>query len=103
MLFSTGRLVWISVLFISVIMVFNVTGMMITQATEATTRNVVDGARTLCVWITMVVLNQLGTGYGEDVGWYSYIEGAGFLILILGMFVYYQVLKLPCLPPPLES
>lgn len=92
----------ISIGFIIVVMVYNVTGMMITQVTHATTRNVVDGCRTFCVWATMVILHLFSDDYGEPLGWWSLIQAAGFVFLILGMFVYNKILKLPCtaLYPP---
>mmetsp|Transcript_226 Transcript_226/g.450 ORF Transcript_226/g.450 Transcript_226/m.450 type:complete len:389 (+) Transcript_226:92-1258(+) len=86
----------ISLLFIVVVMVYNVTGMMITQVTHATTRNVVDGCRTFCVWATMVILHFFSDDYGEPLGWWSLIQAAGFLLLVLGMFVYNKILQLPC-------
>merc|ERR1719356_1113908 len=70
--------------------------MVITEETSSTTRNVLDAGRTLCVWLFTLLLDVVAPQYGEAVGWFSFIELSGFIVLILGMFVYSGTVKLPC-------
>jgi len=80
----------------AIVLLFNVAGMVITEETEATTRNVLDAGRTLCVWLFTLLMNLVAPQYGEAVGWFSFIELSGFIVLMLGMFVYSGTVELPC-------
>merc|ERR1712032_1406815 len=92
----SGKVLGLVILFVLVVMVSNVTGLIITNLTQSTTRNVVDGVRTMCVWMTSVVLFYVQPAYGERIGMYSLVEAAGFLLLIIGVFVYSRFFRLPC-------
>lgn len=86
---------WITIVFALVITLYNITGMWITEVTEATTRNVMDAGRTLCVWLFTLTMSFVMPQYGEKLGLFSLIEAAGFLVLMIGVFVYYKTINLP--------
>jgi len=88
----SGRIALFSFSYMVFVMLYNMTGMMITEMTQATTRQVLDAGRTLGVWATFVLI---GGNMGEPLGWYSWIEAGGFVLLVAGMFVYYRVVELP--------
>lgn len=81
--------------YVFVICLYNVSGMWITEVTDATTKNVMDAGRTLSVWVATLLLAVIYPRYGEPIGWFNFVELAGFLLLMLGMFVYYDTVKLP--------
>merc|ERR1711920_113179 len=95
MLAGSSTLQFIFLLYASVIMGYNWPGLTITNITEATTRNVIDALRTLCVWVVALILHYIVPQYGEQVGWWCWIELAGFLLLTLGFFIYEGMIKLP--------
>lgn len=99
----SASLVGITCVYVVVIMLYNVFGMVICDETEATTRNVIDAVRTLCVWLLAVVLQFIDPTYGEKLGWWSIFELLGFAVLTLGLFVYYDVISLPCVPREVEE
>jgi hypothetical protein len=105
MLSHSMPLMGISLVYILVVMAYNATGMIICNVTEATTKNVIDAARTLGVWVVAILIEPIDAKYGEKLGWWSMIEFAGFVLLTLGMFVYYDVVSVPCLrePPAAEA
>ncbi|EDQ92026.1 uncharacterized protein MONBRDRAFT_14488 [Monosiga brevicollis MX1] len=67
---------------------FNFSGISVTQEMSATTRMVLDSVRTLTIWV-----------YGMAVGWedFQYMQVIGFFFLIMGTFVYNDLLILPAL------
>jgi len=67
---------------------FNFAGISVTKQISATTRTVLDSIRTFIIWI-----------FSLSIGWqkFSAIQMAGFFVLILGMFLYNNVLIRPFL------
>lgn len=94
MLGHSALLVSVAIVYICVILTYNVTGMFVCDHTEATTRNVIDAARALCVWVCALLINAISPGApgGESLGIWSFFELAGFILLVLGLFVYYGVI-----------
>ncbi|XP_054156419.1 solute carrier family 35 member F6-like [Oppia nitens] len=70
---------------------FNFAGISVTKQMSATTRTVLDSVRTFVIWIF-----SLAIGW-EIPGNRTYIQVAGFIVLLLGMFVYNDVLVRPML------
>jgi len=96
MVWHSVPLMIMSFSYAAIVLLFNVAGMVITEETEATTRNVLDAGRTLLIWICTLLMNLVAPQYGEAVGWFSFIEFFGFVVMMLGMFVYGDVVQLPC-------
>jgi hypothetical protein len=67
---------------------FNFAGISVTKQISATTRTVLDSVRTFIIWI-----------FSLSIGWqkFSPIQMAGFFVLILGMFLYNNVIIRPFL------
>ncbi|XP_018015720.1 solute carrier family 35 member F6 isoform X2 [Hyalella azteca] len=65
---------------------FNFAGVSVTKELSATTRMVLDSVRTLVVWLTSLALKWQP---------FHYLQPIGFIVLVLGMFIYNDVLILP--------
>lgn len=65
---------------------FNFAGISVTKEISATTRTVLDSVRTLVIWL-----------FSLAVQWqaFSVLQLAGFLVLIVGMFLYNDVIIRP--------
>jgi len=65
---------------------FNFAGISVTKEISATTRTVLDSIRTFVIWI-----------FSLSVGWqkFSAIQLGGFLVLLVGMFLYNDVIIRP--------
>jgi len=73
---------------------YNIAGMMICERTDATTRNVIDALRILCVWILAILLYAVSPEIDggpapvwEKPGVSSLVEFSAFVIFMLGLFV----------------
>jgi len=88
----------VNLVYIVVILVFNLFGMMITQVTDAMLRNIMEPIRTLLVWVTMVFVCYVVTKQkaGERVNLWSLLQLAGFIVLSFGILVYNGVIRFKC-------
>lgn len=88
------------------VLLFNITGMVITSLTSAMTRNILEPVRTLLVWVVMIALCYIFTRQtmGERVNLWSLLELGGFAMLSFGVLVHNGVIRLRCLKyPPKEE
>eukprot|EP00727_Mastigamoeba_balamuthi_P006612 m51a1_g2571 hypothetical protein (424) ;mRNA; r:377534-378949 len=98
MVWNSPMILWLNLAFAFFILFFNLYGMIITEATDALTRNLLEPMRTLFVWVAMVFIYYVVShNYGESVNWWSFLQLGGFLVLVLGFLVYNGALHLPCL------
>lgn len=67
---------------------FNFAGVSVTKELSATTRTVLDSVRTFIIWIASILIPGLQ-------GKFSWMQLGGFVVLLLGMFVYNDVLIRP--------
>jgi len=67
---------------------FNFAGLSVTREVSATTRMVLDSVRTFFIWI-----------FGLAVQWqkFNFFQPAGFVLLITGTFIYYNMIFAPIL------
>lgn len=67
---------------------FNFTGLTVTKYLNATTRMVLDSVRTLFIWI-----------FSLSIRWqeFYFTQAVGFFFLILGTFIYYDILIPPAI------
>ena len=100
------------ILYVIVILLYNVTGMFVTNITSAVVRTILEGLRTLCIWFVQLVMfyAMRGTKYGNehsDMGeeWtpWSFMQLAGFGLLFTGMLLYNKILRLPFFTYPPEK
>jgi hypothetical protein len=115
MLRKMPMLIGLSVAYVIAILGLNVCGMLVTEITNAVMRTIIESMRTMCVWVVQLILfyalkqTEYGhkhPGIGERWTDSSFMQLAGFLLLVSGMFVYNRsieawFLKYP--PPPEEA
>ncbi|CAK0780911.1 hypothetical protein CVIRNUC_005219 [Coccomyxa viridis] len=72
------------------LLLYNVAGMFVTEEMGAVSRTVFESARTLFVWLGDLLLYYTHTGLGEQWNNSSYLQAAGFAVLVVGTLVYAQ-------------
>lgn len=65
---------------------FNFAGISVTKQFSATTRTVLDSVRTLIIWVFSLLI-------GDEK--FSFVKLAGFVVLLIGMSIYNDVLIRP--------
>jgi drug/metabolite transporter (DMT)-like permease len=91
---SKDHVILLSLSVTAVIMLFyNVLGMQVTSHLGALFRSILETTRTLLAWIVGLILYYSDVKlYGDPIGeaWtnYSYLQAAGFAVLVIGTFVY---------------
>ncbi|EAY03123.1 hypothetical protein TVAG_328950 [Trichomonas vaginalis G3] len=64
---------------------FNWSSFVYAKLLSATARSLIDSSRTIIVWIIMVIVFYASKHrYGEGLTWWSFLEAAGFVFMILG-------------------
>jgi len=97
MLGNNMVLLGVVILYVVVILVFNLSGMMITQVTDAMTRNIMEPIRTFLVWAFMVFACLVFKTIGERINLWSLLQLSGFIVLTFGVLVYNDVIHMKCL------
>ena len=92
------------ILYVFFILLYNVTGMFVTNITSAVVRTILEGLRTLCIWVVQIIIcySIKGTDYGnkhstlgEEWTSWSWMQLSGFLLLFTGMLLYNKILRVP--------
>jgi len=105
MISNSGPLFWLVIVYLFSCGTFNASGISVTGALSATQRQIMDASRTSVIWLFGLTVHYLideTSPYGEAWTVYSYLELAGFLMLVAGQSIYGEFLKVPGLyyPPP---
>ena len=86
------------------ILVYNLTGMIVTLFSSAIHRNIYEALRSAAVWVLSLIVYRLNNDAGEKLSWpSSFIQLIGFSVSILGSFVYNRVVKFSCLKDSNEA
>merc|ERR1719161_1669138 len=89
LLTGNDRFLKLAIAYVFSIVVLNVAAVILVKLTTATTCLVVDVARTVLVWLSAVLLYQVGeTDAGEQVGWWTVPEVLGFVLILAGAWSY---------------
>lgn len=101
------------IIYVFVILLYNVTGMFVTKITSAVVRTILEGLRTLCIWVVQLIIfySIQNTKYGhehptlgEEWNIWSWMQLSGFLLLFTGMLVYNRIIEVPIFKyPPKEN
>jgi drug/metabolite transporter (DMT)-like permease len=81
--------------FIIAVLGLNMFGMLVTSHTNAINRTLMEAARTILVWIVMLIAFAAGWGFGEPWSKWSWLELSGFIILVCGTVIYNKIWKFP--------
>lgn len=80
------------------IMLFNFYGLILTQKVSATFRAIWDAMRTILVWVSLYhnsKATSLGFGLESFILIPFLIQGGGFVFLLLGNFIYNEIIEVP--------
>lgn len=92
---SSTPLILFSLVYWVSILLLNYGGMVVTSELTAVHRTIFEALRTLFIWITsLIIFYGIDEKYGEDWNAYSYMQLAGFAILVLSMLIYNQAVKI---------
>lgn len=109
MIGNSNVLIAFVIVYILVILAYNITAMYVTNITSAVMRTILEGLRTLCIWIVQLIIfySIQGTKYGnehpslgEEWSKWSYMQMAGFLLLFTGMLLYNRIIEIPIFKYP---
>jgi drug/metabolite transporter (DMT)-like permease len=92
---GNGKVAGISAIFVVAVLGLNIFGMLVTSSSEAINRTLMEAARTVLVWIVMLIAYAANAGFGEQWSKWSWLELAGFILLICGTVIYNKVVKIP--------
>lgn len=74
---------------------YNFFGLSVTKYLTCVHRTLIDACRTIVVWAFELTLHACDSKHGEKFTRYSWIQVAGFVLLILGTLFYNSIIKLP--------
>lgn len=108
MLSNSGPLMGCVITYLISCGAFNITGIQVTAALSAVHRMMMDASRTMVIWAFGLYVHYYvspTSKCGESWNDYSYVQLAGFVVLLLGQTIYGGILKVPIftyptLPPP---
>lgn len=98
MMSNNHNLIWGTAIYIIAILFYNLFGMRVTQQFTAVHRTILESVRTGCIWIAeLVIFYYVNNKFGEEWSDWSYLQLGGFIFVLMGTFVYNQVIKIPSL------
>eukprot|EP01105_Mastigella_eilhardi_P006766 TRINITY_DN18307_c0_g1_i1.p1 TRINITY_DN18307_c0_g1~~TRINITY_DN18307_c0_g1_i1.p1 ORF type:complete len:440 (+),score=143.87 TRINITY_DN18307_c0_g1_i1:84-1403(+) len=104
MIFNDWSLALTICAYAAAILCYNMFGMLVTKVTGAVIRTILEGMRTLCIWVCdLFIYYVIGNpDFGEKWTEWSYLQMCGFLFLLLGMLVYNGIIRIDGItyPPP---
>jgi len=115
-IYNSPKLLAFCLCYICSIAFYNFLGIAVTKSLSAVHRCIIDGCRTLAVWIVnlfiyYVIERSLDSSadptFGEKFDTtYGFLQIDGFLFLLIGSALYNEIMDIPCLPPyeePIED
>lgn len=95
---NSKDLIFLLVGYILTVSLFSYFGITITDFSTAIHRNLYEIIRPLPVWILSVTARyiQESSYIGEPIDKYTALELSGFLIAMIGSFIYNRIIKFPC-------
>jgi drug/metabolite transporter (DMT)-like permease len=97
MIGNSDKLIGLVIGYCAAICGLNITGMIVTAISSAIHRNIYEALRAIAVWTLSVIIFYIwpDSQAGEPVDKWSALQGAGFILSIMGSFIYNRVIKLP--------
>jgi hypothetical protein len=87
------------ILYIFFILGYNIGGMLVINVFSAVHRTILEGLRTLCIWVVQLILYYSLNGaknLGEPWTRWSFMQLCGFLLLFTSTLMYNRIVRLPC-------
>lgn len=102
-LFSSSSVAITCVVFLLAVLFYNIFGMLVTSGSSAVNRTILEAVRTLLIWIVMLICAACNAPFGEPWVSWSWLELAGFIVLVLSSFIYNANIKFPFFQYPVEE
>jgi len=106
----SSKMVWLIIFYVAAILAYNLFGMMVTQTFSAVHRTLIEALRTLFIWVANIIIfysstsePNYGKRQGERINAWSALELGGFLVLLVGTFVYNKVFAFPGIGLPTKE
>ncbi|OHT12026.1 Integral membrane protein [Tritrichomonas foetus] len=96
MAFNNGYIILMFFIYIVVAGSYNISAMLCIAFTSSLNEAIVDVVRTLTIWICMLISAAIGLPFGEPWVKYSWMELGGFVLMIIGNFIYNGFIRFPC-------
>eukprot|EP00927_Polykrikos_kofoidii_P041746 TRINITY_DN3559_c0_g1_i1.p1 TRINITY_DN3559_c0_g1~~TRINITY_DN3559_c0_g1_i1.p1 ORF type:complete len:422 (+),score=53.22 TRINITY_DN3559_c0_g1_i1:70-1335(+) len=98
MIKNSGTLTTVIIVYLFSCATFNATGIAVTGALSAVHRMMLDASRTILIWAFGIIVHYCfdeTSKFGEVWTSYSFIQLAGFAVLVIGQAIYGGILRLP--------
>lgn len=105
-IYNSPKLLAFCLCYICSIAFYNFLGIAVTKSLSAVHRCIIDGCRTLCVWVVNLFIYYVieksidpnsGPTFGEEFDTsYGFLQIDGFLFLLIGSALYNEIIDLPC-------
>lgn len=109
-IYNSPKLLAFCLCYICSIAFYNFLGIAVTKSLSAVHRCIIDGCRTLCVWVVNLFIYYVieksvnpgaGPTFGEEFDTsYGFLQIDGFLFLLIGSALYNEIIDLPCWQDP---
>jgi hypothetical protein len=98
MLFHSTKIAVLEILFCVAVAGLNQTALIMISFSTAVHGSIYSALRSVSVWVLSVIVYYAwrSSGAGEPLSLNSILQGAGFLVMIAGTFIYNKVIVLPC-------
>lgn len=105
MLKNSSTIVILVVLYILFILLYNVFGMYVTSHYSSVVRTIVEGIRTLFIWVVQLILyyTTKNDSIGESWCVWNWLQLSGFCLLFISSLIYSGVIKLHFFHYPSEE
>lgn len=105
MIGNSGKLMVIVLIYLVSCATFNAVGIKVTGALSAVHRMMMDASRTAVIWSFGLIVHCVdpSSKFGEVWTIYSYLQLAGFFVLLAGQSVYGGILRISCCTYPKEE
>jgi drug/metabolite transporter (DMT)-like permease len=100
---ANSRTILILVLLYAVfILGYKIGGMVVVGVFSAVYRTIIEGIRTLCIWMVQLGIHYVSKNPKDGEQWtrWSFMKLAGFLLLLTSLLMYDKVIRLPCFRYP---
>eukprot|EP00769_Ergobibamus_cyprinoides_P000901 gnl/Ergobibamus_cyprinoides/191.p1 GENE.gnl/Ergobibamus_cyprinoides/191~~gnl/Ergobibamus_cyprinoides/191.p1 ORF type:complete len:398 (-),score=190.63 gnl/Ergobibamus_cyprinoides/191:29-1117(-) len=105
MLHNNSQIVHTAMVYWICILVLNYSGMLVTSELTAVHRTIFESVRTIAIWITDLLIYYVfspDSVYGESWTTYSWLQLAGFFVLVFSTFFYNAMVRFPFLDSSYE-
>lgn len=96
---NNHKLLWLILLYIFSCSTYNIAGMLVTGSLSAVHRTMLEASRTMFIWminLSVYYLVDPNIGFAEAWTPWSFLQLAGFLVVIGGQVIYGGLVRLPC-------